>query len=395
MQYTPTVIFQNEGLLDPIAIGTFGVNAKNDDSAIGYFGTGLKYAIAVLLREKHEIVICSGNNVYEFTLNTHALRGKEFNVVTMNGQPLGFTTELGKDWELWQAFRELYCNALDECGMVDASTDGTSLRHEQHLTTIYVKGKPFYDAYLERDSIVLSTHPIASAGIVGIHPGESSYVYYKGVRALDLQKPSMHTFNINTHIGLTEDRTIRHSFMATDAIANALMRLDDPKLIEHSILAHESYMESELKFHECICPSEAALSTAEKNRLNPRLNKTIHLLLKAHNRSLPLPPIELNEIQKKQLQRAVKFCRDIGYMVDNYPIVCTTELKGGMHGLAENETIYIAPQAFNIGTKYVASTILEEYFHLQTGFGDMTRDLQTYLFDAILTLGEKYLGEPI
>ena len=55
--------FYNAGIINEISITTFGINAKNDDSAIGYFGTGLKYAIAVLLRNGHEIKIKSGLNL--------------------------------------------------------------------------------------------------------------------------------------------------------------------------------------------------------------------------------------------------------------------------------------------------------------------------------------------
>ena len=44
------IIFQNKGLIDVHAISIMGVSVKEDNS-IGFFGTGLKYAIAVLLRE--------------------------------------------------------------------------------------------------------------------------------------------------------------------------------------------------------------------------------------------------------------------------------------------------------------------------------------------------------
>lgn len=51
------VIFENPGEIDPRMISTFGVNVKENDSAIGFFGTGLKYAIAILLRNHHRISI--------------------------------------------------------------------------------------------------------------------------------------------------------------------------------------------------------------------------------------------------------------------------------------------------------------------------------------------------
>lgn len=44
------IIFRNKGVIDPKSITTFGVSSKENPGAIGFFGTGLKYAIAILLR---------------------------------------------------------------------------------------------------------------------------------------------------------------------------------------------------------------------------------------------------------------------------------------------------------------------------------------------------------
>lgn len=44
------IIFRNAGTIDPKSITTFGVSSKENPGAIGFFGTGLKYALAILLR---------------------------------------------------------------------------------------------------------------------------------------------------------------------------------------------------------------------------------------------------------------------------------------------------------------------------------------------------------
>jgi len=112
------IVFKNSGNIDIKSITTFGVSSKENDSAIGYFGTGLKYAIAILLREGCEITIHTGGKKYEFGTQRQTVRVDEFTFVTMNGEALAFTTELGKNWQLWQAFRELYCNCTDEGGTI-------------------------------------------------------------------------------------------------------------------------------------------------------------------------------------------------------------------------------------------------------------------------------------
>ena len=48
------------GEIEPLLIRTFGVSVKDSESPIGFFGTGLKYALAILLRERHDVIIQSG-----------------------------------------------------------------------------------------------------------------------------------------------------------------------------------------------------------------------------------------------------------------------------------------------------------------------------------------------
>ena len=54
------VVFENTGEIDILSISSFGVSVKEGDSPIGFFGTGLKYAIAVLLRHNQKITAYCG-----------------------------------------------------------------------------------------------------------------------------------------------------------------------------------------------------------------------------------------------------------------------------------------------------------------------------------------------
>src|SRR5208282_5619824 len=100
-----SVVFTNPGEIDPRTITTLGVSVKETKSPIGFFGTGLKIAIAVLLRNHQRITIYSGLTKYEFSCAPETIRGQEFNIVQMNNIPLGFTTDMGKVWEMWMAYR--------------------------------------------------------------------------------------------------------------------------------------------------------------------------------------------------------------------------------------------------------------------------------------------------
>jgi len=94
------VMFANNGVLEKHFIKSFGVSVKNDDSCVGFFGTGLKYALAILVRTGARVVIYSDKEVFKFDKVKQELKGKVFDFVTMNGEIMPFTTELGKTWEL-------------------------------------------------------------------------------------------------------------------------------------------------------------------------------------------------------------------------------------------------------------------------------------------------------
>jgi len=44
---------------------------------------------------------------------------------------------------------------------------------------------------------------------------------------------------------------------------------------------------------------------------------------------------------------------------------------------------------------YNDGVVDEEYLHLHTGYGDMTRELQNHLFNDLVSLGERVIGEPV
>src|ERR1700761_673266 len=113
-----SVVFENPGEIDPLAIRTFGVSVKEGDNPIGFFGTGLKYALSILLRTGHHISIQAGERTLTFATKEAAIRNQPFNLITMDGEPLGFTDAVGKTWEVWMAYRELYCNCKDEGGTI-------------------------------------------------------------------------------------------------------------------------------------------------------------------------------------------------------------------------------------------------------------------------------------
>lgn len=408
------VIFRNRGIIDPRSITTFGTSSKESDNAIGFFGTGLKYAIAVLLRLGCNITIYSGGKQYGFATKAAKIRVDQFDIVTMNNRALGFTTELGKTWEAWMAFRELYCNTMDEGGEVLTTSTPElyvqgSIPYQLELTQpsakdqtiVVVRGQPILDAWADRDKVILSTPPAVSLPNLNIHPGPSRFVYYRGVRVHELREPSLFTYNIQARIDLTEDRTAKYSWDISHQVAKGCAAADVPEVLHQVLTADKGAFEHNLDFSGQV-PSDNFMRTVGRlTREHSRfLNRSAVDLVRVLNSSYLVDDdavLKLTPVEAIMLQRAVAFCHSLGYPVDSYPIVPVEFLGEEVLGRADvsRQRILLARRSFQIGTKNVAGTLLEEYLHLKHKLADESRSMQNFLLDALVSLGERLNGEPL
>lgn len=277
-----TVVFHTRTELDPRSFTTFGINAKpNSSSPIGFFGTGLKYAIAVLLREGCEVEAWIGKKHHKFNKERDTFRDKEFDfIVHRSGsflsrkeQRLPFTTELGKTWKLWQAFRELYSNTLDEGGDVHLMQDGERWEPANGNTLIIVHGAEFENEFHERDKVFLpdGERNRKDGEAVQIINRPSNHVYYRGMRVHDLAKPSAVTYNVLSPLDLTEDRTAKYSYYVDHAIVSAIAQSKEAPIIDRVLTAGEDKYEHKINFadhHEA--PSTAFEYVVRKLREEKR-----------------------------------------------------------------------------------------------------------------------------
>lgn len=107
---------------------------------------------------------------------------------------------------------------------------------------------------------------------------------------------------------------------------------------------------------------------------------------------------QLSIVEKKQLDRAVDICKRVFPQIQQFEIIVTIDLGKQTYALANFPTrqIVLSKRCFQLGTKFLVSTLIEEYKHLETGYGDCTRELQTHLFDTIANLIENHvICEPI
>ncbi len=387
-----TVSFQNAGLIDMRAVRTFGVSAKDCENPIGFFGTGLKYAIAICLRHSCKVTLYRGLERFDFSTQAVEVRNAGFRIVTMNGEELGFTTDLGKTWEPWQAFREVYCNTTDESGSI---IDGVAEPTPDH-TTIVIAGPAFYGAYLERDQIALSAAPRWSTPRVQVHDKENRFGYFRGIRAARLEHFCMMTYNVLSNLDLTEDRTLKNIYQFYAAVRDAVLTSEDEDFISRFLRAPSDSFEARLGLDAWTTPSEAFLRTMEVVTFRYCTNNSALRVYKKHRRCEIQPDsTPLNRIEQIQLERATRFCKWSGYRVDDYEIVVTSDLEDNVWGRAYEGRIYLNRTAFMAGTKIVAGTLIEEYIHLRHGLRDESRELQNHLLNALVSMGELAVGEPL
>jgi hypothetical protein len=404
------IVFENKGALDIRAIKTFGVSSKEDKStAIGYFGTGLKYAIAILLRNNHKVTVITDNKRYEFDTVRSTIRNDTFDIVTMNGEELGFTTELGKDWELWMAFRELYSNALDEHGKVYRS-DLTA--HDANNTYVMVEGFDFEGVFdkrhlyfLREANRCLVEHNDKIEVYIKSRIAEAT-IFYKGIAASNTKVPALYDYNFLAGVTLSEDRTIKSQWDVTWNIPSVVLSSQNKDFITKMVQAPDLSFEGGLNFGHGI-PGNIdtfldVVGDLRKKFKDTQINHTAIEMHKKHRKvttTMPGISCHLTTVEQQQFTKAVNFCKDVLSLdLDEFELIVAKDL-GGMNHLGradiENGKMYISKRCFQEGTKRVAVAILEEYTHCKHRVYDETPEQKWIYLNQIVSLGEEIHGEPL
>lgn len=389
-----TVAFKNRGLIDPRCISTIGVSVKEGENPIGFFGTGLKYAIAIVLRNGGTVEVWRGTELLAFDTAPIEVRGAEFSIVRMNGVELGFTTELGKHWQVWQAFREIYCNTIDEGGHCAVG----ELAFEPEHTTVIVRLEEFAKCFQNIGEYILQTQPVMKRPEVEFHPGTSASVFYRSIRVADHPKPWLFTPNILSKVDLTEDRTLRETYSLAPRIARAVLESTDAAFIEQWLTAPMDHAEHELDLNwTSVTPSDVCLNVMEMLHRDPSrpLNRTVVSVLVKHRKAPEPEAADLFPTEAAALKKAIAFCHALKYRVDEFPITVVESLGQSIMGRADTvlRCIYIARETLQGGTTYAAVTLIEEWAHIKHGFKDCDRPMQNWLFNQVGRLGEAYLYE--
>lgn len=172
---------------------------------------------------------------------------------------LPFTVAYGKNWGAEEAFRELESNTRDEGGTT--YVPNSEWKGDPPLLpdrTLIIVDLPAFDAaYEKRDEIFLPGASRAATGILEAFPAEGEHIYYRGMRAYHLGKPSIFTYNVIEQQQLTEDRTIKFEFYIKQTVAEWVIKEANANQIEAILKADKDYWEFGLEFPSHIPPSDA------------------------------------------------------------------------------------------------------------------------------------------
>ena len=396
------VHFINPGRADILALTTMGVNVK-DQAAIGYFGTGFKFATAVLLRTGHEISITvqgDGDDyeVYEFHTQKHEIRGKEFDIVYLNETRLGFTTELGKDWEVWQAYRELRCNAEDEGGCAtvalqdhDGEFDTCVTVTGGEIASVHARSGQYFAAQSDPEFI-------GAFGGVEVYKDRQNAHFYRGVRVqVDRAgAESVYSYNITTEkITLNENRSAEYwweipQIVARELVTNPMV----PVEIIRNVVFNGGHERDELKSTPYIGWSEVFKTFIEEHledmRVPEALRKKAMKELEGKN---PYQDIELTSSQMADVEEAWEMVHFAGFKLKPHCKVRAVESLGpNVYGKADPiEGIFITRICLDKGPMFIASTLIEELIHYNHGVDDCTREFQDIALNRLVAVTKELI----
>jgi len=371
-----TVIFSTKGAMDPASWSIIGLSAKPDsDSPIGFFGSGVKYAIAILVREGATVRIETGGTSYEFDAATREFRGKQFEVVRCNGVDLGFTTEMGKQWTIENAYRELVSNTMDEGG-----TWG-SPPHTGNDTNIIITHAGFRECLDNHESFFIGTRtPIAENDLLRIYRGEGS-IFYRGVK-VGFIEDAMFTYEVLSPVKLTEDRTLYSEYDVYRAIERGIEKLTDKGLLKKLLTAASTYWEHSRYYHGTwgLAMKEVVADIWENSPT--KLLPSIQRQVRSNMPEVEFASIDLTDKQQRMLEKAKTFMKDAGYEV-HAQIKAISNTDNMNIAFVHNEVIHLTERAFDQGLFYLITTLFEEHSHT-LGYSDESRRFEQYLMNELI-----------
>lgn len=412
---------KNQGEMEPQALTLMGASSKVDDSSkIGMFGSGNKYAISYLMRQNISLKIYTGKKEIKITTKKETFRGQEFKIIYINDEKTSLTTTMGKDWILWHALREIYCNAIDEGEeKIEIVNSIESVIGETHF---YIEANLEVEEFMNNfdNYFSLKKEIIWECEIGKIFQKSSSNVnvYRKGIRCWDHKCPSVYDYDFENII-INESRVVNSDWSVREKVFQLFIRCTNQDVIMSMIrgmtdtLNLESISQSicslyvdkvSLEFKELIFTLKLApiemggMCTEDEKKtfmfIPNQIYEAIEQFMNESNKAMAFnfkvdgeffTPVKVTELQQAVLNRAIEFFKECNYKID-YKIEVVSFRRKSILGHAGNNIIYVSDVAIEKGVHDLCNTIIEEQIHLKYDVMDETRAFQTAAINEMLTM---------
>jgi len=408
--------FSNTGEVPVNAFKLLGASSKrNDSTKIGYFGTGLKYALAVLLREGIDFKVFSGNDEIKIGTRKSKFLDQIVTVITVNGEKTSITIEAGINWETWFAIREIYSNNLDENGTMKLVT---SVSPESGSTKIYIerneKLKDLIDnwsQYFSNTRSILSEHN--GNTLLQKNNIDSLTVFRMGIRAYTNRTQSVFDYDTRT-LSINESRVAEHDYEARQRCAEILATCDNLEAINHFLHSGAHNIEKDSNFWNYIFDdsfgefSETWYEALKDKRIVPQeyggfygvtpssvvLPETLckHLYNQFKDRlTIMGSSKEAYIIIDKRvdfMQPAMTRLASVGFTHPLEDIKLAKFKDNDVQGLAdtENGLILLSEALEGMNDDQRTAILFEEIAHTKSGYSDNTRAFQDYIISLAVAL---------
>lgn len=441
------ILIQNDGEIETNSFELIGASTKRGESGkIGFFGSGLKYSIAYMMRQGIDFKVFSGEQELLFSTVPEQLKSQSFDRICINGKPTSYTVTMGPTWkEDWFVLREIYCNAIDE-GSCTLVKETEIVQPSEGKTRVYIQltdslqgvvnewdkyfidervpiftAKDIYTCYLGTDD---GTNGIQD---VSVYHKTDGILYRRGVRVAK-QTHRLYDYAL-THVDINEDRTAKHQSALDYGFCDMACKMSDENWLV-SILRTAS---NDLPCDEYngICSFSGMVKVSDKwvdfseryllvvdeiaGRYAEEIANSKKEVLKlpsafARKIKQDIPEIKIlglgsmiggkfsEEVEqtpkmKFLLKEVINSLAEMKYEVPfdisvvNFEDVDTL----GMADLKERK-ILIASQTFDMGRREIALVLMEESEHIRSHKGDETRSFQTHIFSQWLKTMENANG---
>jgi hypothetical protein len=440
------ILIQNDGEIETNSFELIGASTKREDSTkIGFFGSGLKYSIAYMMRKGIEFRVFSGLNEILFSSVKEPFRGQEFERICINGKPTSYTTTMGPTWqEDWFIVREIYCNAMDESNP-HIIKETENVNPVEGKTRIYLECTESlksivdnWDAYFSldrtplfeaRDVYTSFLSDKKSNQTVKIYSKTKNVIYRKQIK---VGEESFLAFDYGfDEVEINEDRTaskmgalcytysnLMAKFVAEEYVTKVLRLggiIEDPceeynALFSPSTFIHdpsEKWVEFSKKYllvveeksGRFIAEMQASakeifyLPTGFAKWLKKHLPQMDILGIGQRVGNCFFTEVETTPKMEFLLKEVINSLKEMKYEI-TFPVSVVQFESSHIQGQADitNKHIYLAEDLFDRGRREIALTLIEEQEHLVSSFGDETRAFQSHLISSWLTTMENSNG---